>query len=186
MSWADVSGTNKTTEKVPYTKFPNGATKIRILDAEPYSFWQHWLPDQGTSVSCMGKDCPICNVNAQAKSANEKTKFGNSQRHALRIWNYTTNQMEIMIQGKTFFNSLLTLHREVGDLREYDVKAIRGGSGTDTNYTILPSQPAPFEHEAECVAVDMADLFKAPEKDIMIKLMEGQTWTDIYGTENAA
>lgn len=185
MAWADIENNRKAeSEKVPYTKF-TGTTLIRILDAEPYSFWQHWLPEQSTSVSCMGKECPICNVNAQARQNNEKPKYGNSQRHAIRIWNYSTNQMEIMIQGKQFFSLLLALNREVGDLRGYDVKVIRNGSGTDTNYVCLPTQEKPFEFLDETKEVDLADLFKAPEKEVVLSLMEGKTWADIYGTEAA-
>lgn len=185
MSWADIERNGNDNEKVPYTKF-NGTTRIRILDDEPYSFWQHWLPQQSTSVSCMGKECPICSVNAQAKANKEKPIYGNSQRHAMRIWNYGENRMEVMIQGKGFFSQLLTLNREIGDLKGYDIKVIRNGSGTDTTYTMLPGAPASFEYMDECKEVDMAELFKAPEKEVVLQLMEGKSWSDIYGTEQAA
>ena len=46
MAWSDVENTSGKKEKIPYTKFPEGGTRIRILDGEPYSFWQHWFPKQ--------------------------------------------------------------------------------------------------------------------------------------------
>ena len=81
MAWADIERTNKTNNegKVPYTKFEVGATTIRILDNEPYSFWNHWLPTQNTSVVCMGKGCPICSVIAEEKANNEKRAEENKQ-----------------------------------------------------------------------------------------------------------
>lgn len=184
MAWTDVERTNgaNNEDKVPYTKFEAGTTTIRILDDEPFSFWQHWLQVQSTSVSCMGKGCPICAVIAEEK-ANKvaNRKYSSSQRHAIRIWNYKTNQMEVMIQGKNFFNQLLTLHREVGDLKTYDLKIIRNGEGKDTTYTILPSQPTEFGITEGIEEVNMEELFKAPEREVILQLMEGKSYKEIYG-----
>lgn len=183
MSWADIENTEKK-EKIPYTKFVEGQTMIRVLDEEPYSFWQHWLPAQNTAVTCPGKDCPICSQIAQAKANKIQPKYNNSRRHALRIWNYTTNQMEIMIQGKGFMSQLLMLNREVGDLRDYDVKVIRKGSGKDTTYMIMPTAPVDFSTEGKNIEeVDMEETFKAPEREVILMLMQGMSWADINGTD---
>ena len=186
MGWNEVERTNESKQegKVPYTKFEAGATTIRILDNEPYSFWQHWLPTQNTSVVCMGKGCPMCSVIAEEK-ANKvvNKKYSSTQRHAIRIWNYKTNQMEIMIQGKNFFSQLLTLHREVGDITTYDIKVIRSGEGKETAYTILPSAPSEFEIKEGIEEVNMEELFKAPEKDVILQLMEGKSYAEIYGND---
>lgn len=185
MSWNDVGNDGKKTDKVPYSKFEQGATVIRILDAEPYSFWNHWLDKQKTSAMCIGKDCPMCAVNAQLKANKEQPKYPSSQRHAIRIWNYTTNQMEIMIQGKIFFSQLLTLHKEVGDLREYDIKVVRKGASTDTTYTLLPQQPQDFEAPDGAVTdVDLTETLSPPTRDEMLLLMEGKTWAEINDKEN--
>lgn len=177
MSWADVEKTETT--KIPYTKFREGSTVIRILDSEPYSFWQHWLQVQKSAVTCIGKGCPICNVIAEDRANKITPRFGNSQRHAMRVWNYSTNQMEIMIQGRKFMNQLLTLNKEIGDLKDYDVKVVRTGSGKDTTYSVLPSQPSEFTHMEEVSTVDMADQFKAPDRDAILQLMDGKTWAEI-------
>ena len=86
-----------------------------------------------------------------------------------------------MIQGKNFFNQLLTLHREVGDLKTYDLKIIRNGEGKDTTYTILPSQPTEFGITEGIEEVNMEELFKAPEREVVLQLMEGKTYKEIYG-----
>lgn len=177
MGWKDVEKTE--VEKTPYTKFSEGSTVIRILDDEPYSFWQHWLQEQKTAVTCIGKDCPICNVISQDRANKVIPRFGNTQRHAMRVWNYSTNQMEVMIQGRKFMNQLLTLNKEIGDLKTYDVKVIRTGSNKDTTYSVLPSAPSDFEKGEKCLTIDMADQFKAPSRDDMLMLMDGKTWTEI-------
>lgn len=177
MSWADVEKTK--TEKLNFTKFPESSTIIRVLDAEPYSFWQHWLPVQRSSVTCIGRDCPICEAIAKERANKLTPRFNNSQRHAIRVWNYTTNQMEVMIQGRKFMNQLLALHKEVGDLREYDVKIVRQGGGMDTTYMVLPSAPSIFDKKDEVVEVDFTDVFKPPTKDEMLQLMDGISWNEI-------
>jgi len=180
MGWNDVTREkSEDKDKLQYTKFEQGNTLIRILDDEPFSFWQHWLTKQNTSVSCMGKDCPICGVIAQQKAANETPQYNSTQRHAIRIWNYTTQRMEILIQGRSFFTNLLELHKEVGELKTYDIKVIRKGQGKDTKYVLLPAAPAEFQYADQCEEVDMKEQFKAPTKEEMLMLMEGKTWTEI-------
>lgn len=186
MSWDDVTReSGGASEKTPYTKFENGATLIRILDDEPYSFWQHWLAKQNTSVLCMGKGCPICDVIKQMKAEGLAPIYNSTQRHAIRIWNYTTAKMEVLIQGRTFFSQLLTLHKEVGDIRGYDIKCIRKGSGTDTTYTLLPAAPTPFTTTEGVEEIDMAETFKIPTANEVRQLMEGKTWAEINGTDAA-
>lgn len=187
MGWNDVEREpGQSADKVPYAKFENGNNLIRILDKEPYSFWQHWLPQQKTSVSCMGKDCPICNIIHQQKQNNETPKYNSTQRHAIRIYNYTTKKMEVLIQGRTFFGQLLDLHKEVGDLTTYDLKIIRKGSGTDTTYTMIPAAPSEFKFWDDCSEVNIPELLKAPTKEQMLQLMEGKTWAEINGAEEIA
>lgn len=188
MSWNEVAGERDSSEKIPYSKFGAGNTMIRVLDEEPFSYWSHWLQQQQTSVACMGKDCPICNIIAQAKANKEKPMYNSTQRHAVRIWNYTTNQMEIMIQGRVFFGQLLDLHKEVGDITTYDIKIIRKGEGTDTVYTTLPSAPTDFDLKDKVITeIDFKEQFAPPSKEEMIMLIEGKTWSEINGDgENVA
>lgn len=177
MSWDEIEGKDK--EKQTYTKLPEGNSLIRVLDGEPFSFWNHWMQAQKTGVSCLGRDCPICAVMAQQKADKLPAQYSSSQRHAVRVWNYATNQMEILIQGRQFFQQLLVFHREVGDVRGYDMKIIRKGTDTSTTYTMIPQPAKPFEHEGEVTDVDFADLFKPIDKATILLLMEGKTWEQI-------
>lgn len=183
MSWEDVERTNKGVKnKIPYTKFSEGNTMIRVLDDEPYSFWSHWMPKHGTGVTCLGKGCPICSVIASQKANKETPTYSSSQRHAMRIWNYSTKQMEIMIQGKQFFEQLLNLHREVGDIREYDIKVTRRGTDTSTTYMLLPTQPKEFVGDESIKEIDFSEQFKPIDRDKLLLLMEGKTFEEVFGT----
>ena len=183
MSWNDVTRDNTNAEKVPYTKFENGSTIIRILDNEPFSFWSHWLQKQQTSVTCLGKDCPICNVIRAQKANKETPQYSSTQRHCVRIWNYKEERLEVMIQGRTFFSQLLDLHKEVGDITTYDIKVIRKGEGTNTTYTLLPQPAKEFEipNQEEFDNINLSELMAPPTMENMLMLMEGHTWAEING-----
>lgn len=184
MSWNDVTRDSTNTEKTPYTKFENGSTIIRILDNEPFSFWSHWLQKQQTSVTCIGKDCPICNVIRAQKANKETPQYSSTQRHCVRVWNYKEERLEVMIQGRTFFSQLLDLHKEVGDITTYDIKVIRKGEGTQTTYTLLPQPVKEFEipNQEEFDSIILEELMAPPSREDMLALMEGKSWSEINGT----
>ena len=189
MSWTDVERSGGTGEKTKlnYTKFGEGNTLIRILDSEPYSFWNHWMMKQQKGVTCLGKGCPICSVIANQKANKETPTYSSTQRHAVRIYNYTTKQMEIMIQGKQFFEQLLNLHREVGDIQTYDIKVTRKGSDTSTTYMLLPTNPKAFEHTDQMEDVNFEELFRPIDKEKLLELMEGKSWEEVFAkTDEAA
>ena len=186
MSWNDIEGNGNfdDKEKIPYTKFEQGNTVIRILDGEPYSFWSHWAVKQNMGITCLGKDCPICDVVKQQKADGvEKKTYNSSKRHAMRILNKNTGRMEIMLQGKQFMQDLYTYHKEIGDLRDYDIKVVRKGTETDTKYTLLPCPPAPLTDAEKALIseVDLPEVLKPYDKDVIIKLMEGKTLKEIFG-----
>lgn len=182
MGWNDVTANNGTgteKERIPYTKFPEGNTIIRVIDAEPYSFWQHWINKLKTSAICGSKDCPICAVIKESKANGIQPEYNNSHRHAMRIWNYTTNQMEVLIQGKSFMSDLYTLHKEVGDIREYDIKVVRKGSDKTTTYSLLPMAVSDFEHADKIEEVDFTEMFKPTERNVMLQMMAGTPRNEI-------
>lgn len=187
MGWNEVEGKSSANEKMTYTKFGTGNTMIRIISNEPHSFWSHWLAKQKTSITCPGKGCPICSLIKAAKENKETPLYNSSQRHAVLIYNYTTKQFEVMIQGKTFFSQLLDLHKEVGDITTYDIKVIRKGDGTDTTYTLLPQPVKEFSVEGvEVPNVDLEQLFSPPTHEEILQLLEGKTWAEINGVEETA
>ena len=184
MAWEDVERkyeNKEDSDRVPYTKFKEGVTLIRVLGDEPYSFWSHWMTKHNKGVTCLGKGCPICSVIASQKANNEKPTYGSSHRHAIKIWNYAEDKMEIMIQGRDFFQQLLNLHREVGDIKTYDIKVTRTGIGTDTTYMLLPTAPKDFAITDGITEVDVSEQLQPMDKEKLLMLMEGKSWEEVFG-----
>lgn len=150
--WDDIEDNNNN-DDIDFTKFQEGNTTMRVIDEKPYTRWTHWVPQanegKGASVTCIGKGCPICELIAQAKANKEKPKYNSRKVHAMRIINRITNKVEVNEQGKLFYQNLNSIRKEIGDIRCYDIKVIRKGTGkSDTAYTLLPLAPSgKFEME---------------------------------------
>lgn len=176
-------------EKVNYTKFDSGAmTEIRFLTNEPTLRWSHYLPMAKRSVTCIGKGCPACEVREQAKSAGITPKISTSKKFAMIIYNFKTKQVEILEQGKSFMEQLLTFHTEIGDISKYNIKVKRIGEGTNTSYSLIPC--AETKVDIEGLGIDMENLpdlgkqFKAPTKEQMLALIEGIDPKEVFGGNN--
>jgi hypothetical protein len=198
--WDEVED-NETTN-IDFTKFPEGNTVIRIIDEKPHTRWTHWVPQanegKGSSVTCIGKGCPICELISHAKANKEKPKYNSRKVHAMRIINRTTGKVEINEQGKTFYQNLNNIRKEIGDLRCFDVKVIRKGtSKSDTTYTLLPLAPSgKFEtvegkykfidfDEKDKKLVDknfnFDDFYVKPDVDTILKIIDGKPFSEIFG-----
>ena len=173
MSWTDIMNDGATTtEKVEFAKLPEGTTRMRFLDDEPFSMWQHWLNDHRMSVRCPGRDCPICETIKRDKENGVTPRYNNSSRHVVRIWNYETNREEILAQGRNFFKQVGAFMKELGSLTEYDIKVIRSGKDRNTSYTILPMPPAPFEFKDKVVDVDFEKIFPLHDRETLLRVMD--------------
>lgn len=176
MGWNDIlknNGSNGSSDKVEFAKIPEGTTRIRILDEEPYSFWQHWLDDHKMSVRCPSDDqCPMCKINRLDKANGDKPRFNNSSRHIARIWNYETNREEILAQGITFWRAIGQYMQELGDVRNYDIKVMRKGTDRSTSYTLLPLPPTVFEHKDQITEVDFDKIFPVYDNEMLLKIMD--------------
>ena len=149
IGWDDISNSgSSTSEKVEFTKFAEGNTVIRVVESEPFSRWSHWMKNAKRAISCPGKGCPICNIIQSAKANKEPAIYNSTKRHTLHIINRNSNKLEILEQGKMFFQQLLDFNNEIGSVTEYDIKVIRKGTGiNDTNYTLIPMPAKPLSEE---------------------------------------
>jgi hypothetical protein len=186
MGWNDIQGNTSTDEnKVDYVKFEEGkATVIRILDEEPVSKWRHWLKVANRSVTCCGRECPVCDSIKRAKSAGLTPVFSSTKKHTMHILNRTTGKVELLEQGKTFFDQLLVYKENMGDVRDYDIKVIRTGKEKQTTYTMIPMPASGLTAEEVAVyeanQVDI-DLLIAPYTyEQTLGFMEGKTAEEIF------
>ena len=190
MSWDEVEGKSSDENKVNYIKFAEGkATVIRVLDEAPVSKWRHWIQSANRSVTCCGKGCPVCASITTAKDAGITPMFSSVMRHTLHVINKNTGELELLEQGKTFFDQLLTLKNNAGDLRDYDIKVIRTGKDKKTTYLCIPMQPtglSKFEQELyEANKVDITDLVKAYTPEQTKGFMEGKSAEEIFQNNDA-
>lgn len=186
-----------TSEKTNYTKFPQGISKIRILDAEPHVRWTHWMPQFQRSVNCPGRGCPIDDLRRQQKANGEPYTYSMTRRFAINIWNYETNQAEIMEQGIGFFQDLKDLMTDLRtdghELSDAIIKVRRRGTGKDdTSYRVDLDSTAPMgdaERQAMENKPDLNEFFKPHtvsqilqllavtenHKDAWVEIMTGET-----------
>lgn len=190
MGWEQVEGKPSDEGKLDYAKFEAGkATVIRVLDEAPTSKWRHWLPQANRSVTCCGKDCPICNSIKVAKDAGVSPAFSSTMKHTIHIFNKTTGKVELLEQGKTFFDQLLVYKKNMGDVRDYDIKVIRTGKDKQTTYTMIPLPPSGLTKEElqmyEANKVDIEELIKPYTVEQTRGFMEGKSAEEIFATTDA-
>lgn len=179
-------------KKREFTKFPEGVTKIRLIDSEPMVRWTHWLVKDKRSVNCPGKGCPICEVRKQQKANKEPYTIGMSRRLSIQIINRNTGKLEIMEQGVTFFEELRELRAmliEKGeDVYDYDISVRRRGTGqTDTSYRLDVDEKKPLSDTDLALVSDKIDLkeyFKAHEPEKILRILNGEEFDKVMYDNN--
>lgn len=182
---------DNTGAKNSFTKFNAGEiTQIRCIMTEPTVRWSHFIPSAKRSVTCLGKGCPVCDARELAKSQGVDAKFTTSKKFAIVIYNYKTKQVEILEQGKAFFEQLYSFHTEIGDIGTYDIKVKRIGEKTNTTYTLIPCQVSDFKvlddegNEIEIGELpDLHKQFAPPTKQQMLELMDGKTPNEVFSVK---
>lgn len=126
-----------TSNKINYTKIPEGVTYVRALDATPHARWSHWIAAAKRTVTCLGKGkCPICDVINKARESGETSPYTSRQMFSINVYNYNTKQVEILEQGRSFFEELLVIREDNGEITDYDIKIRRRGMDKNTTYRL--------------------------------------------------
>lgn len=177
----DFNASTSTKEKTSFTKFEVGVTNIRLIDLAPMVRWTHWLPQYKKSVNCPGRGCPIDDIRNRQKANKEPQTYNMSRRIAINVFNYNTNQVEIMEQGVTFFEDLRTLLEEAKEEGfkpdQVIFKVRRRGTGKDdTSYRIdIDRFDVPNEDEVEVYTkgkVDLKEYFKPHTPEQILQLIQ--------------
>jgi hypothetical protein len=186
-SWNLDSGASGTSQKAEFTKFPEGITRIRIIDDAPYQRWTHYLNKFKRSVNCPGKGCPICEIRKQERANKMPNTHNMTKRFAINIINRETNRVEIMEQGKTFFQDLIDIRtdlvEEKHDLKDADIKVRRRGmSKDDTSYRLDVDKVYPLSASDEQLLKDKIKLdeyFKPHTPEQIIRILNGEDWNTV-------
>lgn len=167
-------------EKKNFTKFPEGITFITVLDDEPHIRWQHWMKQFNKGINCPGRGCPIDELRRQQKNADEKQTYNAVRRFAINVYNHETKRVEILEQGKTFFEELRDHMEELKadgkKLSDVKLKVKRRGTGKDdTSYRIDVDSDHTGEEVADLQSLETTDLhdyFKVPTNEQIVALLQ--------------
>jgi hypothetical protein len=172
-SWLDIiNQDNKDKKKVSFTSLKEGTTYIRILDKVPHARWSHWLPESKRSVTCISKDCPVCEIIKAEKANGIKSKYSSRRVFSINIYNRNTKEFEVLEQGKTFFIALADLIEDEGDPTGYDVKIKKRGQGTSVNYR-LDKVDKDYDELIGDKYVDLKEFFKENTRESILDLING-------------
>lgn len=141
-----------------YTKIPEGeAVRLRIL-SEAIVGYEYWTNDNK----------PIRSEKPFAATPN--IREGDKPKHfwAFKVWNYTTEKIEVWeITQASIRSKLWALWEDTedyGDLRNYGLKITRTGSKLETKYEVIAAPPKPLDPAIGQLSadtpVDLAALFR--------------------------
>lgn len=191
MGWNDVvqGSSGGSDKKVNFLTLKKGNYLLRALDSEPTSRWTHWIPPngnhKGATVSCLGKDCPVCALVKEMKAKGTKTAYNTSNKHAMNFINRKTGEVVVIDKGFTFWDALGNIMSVAGDLTDYDFTLVVGGTDDKPSYTPIPSPKIPLsEADKALEKYDLSDITKPHPIDKILGLMQGKSWEDMRN-ENA-
>lgn len=191
-SWDLESSGGGSDNKQEYTKFPQGITKIRIIDEVPVQKWIHWIPKENKAINCPGRGCPICEIRKRQKQNGEPYSYNMARRLGMQVINRSTGNREIMEQGVNFFKDLKDVMEILEDdgltLLEADVKVKRRGEGKDdTSYRIDADKPSPLsESDKKLIEekVDLEEFFKPHPVEFVQRIVNGESFEDVLKDMN--
>jgi hypothetical protein len=161
-----------------YTKFAQGKNRLRIL-TDPLEGFQVWVDSK--PVRCKAKYKTL--TDAEGNVVKDKdgnpvtvmypsevlptpTRPDETQKQIMVscVWNYTTEQVEILVNDKATIITPLGTYlkdKEWGDLRNYDITINKEGEGRETKYSVIPSPKKKFDKDvkAELARMDLEKIF---------------------------
>lgn len=156
-----------------YTKFEEGANKVRIM-SEVVTGWEWWVAD--------GKDKkkPVRVETQEEIPQDLRVDSKDAPRNfwAMVVYNYDLKDLQIMqITQKSIMNALMDLenNEDWGDIREFDVTITKKKTGSDAMNVEYSTTPSPKKEMDEGIVKYYEDM------DINLKaLFDG---TDPWGLD---
>jgi len=180
---------NENKDKLEFTSFPEGITRIRILSAEPKMAWTHWIMKEKRSIICPGRGCPICQIRKQQKEDKQPQTYSVTRRLRIYVYNYDTERIEILEQGITFFEELADMKKELekeGKLLSGAIfKVKRKGTGKETtSYRIDLDSYEEVDLSDDKYSLEkfqkLSEMFQPHEPKDILRILDGETWNDVF------
>ena len=173
-------------KKQDFTKFPEGVTKIRIVDDVPNVRWTHWLQKHNRSANCPGKGCPICEIRKVQKANKQDYTYPMSRRFAIQVINRNTGKLEILEQGVTFFEDLKDLRAILAEdnlkLTDVDISVRRRGKDTNTTYRLDRAEEYPYTEEDNKLIegkINLDEYFVPHTPEQLTRVINGEEWDKV-------
>lgn len=154
----------KIPEKSNYTKFEQGETLLRILEA-PILGWELWVKGKPLRRRMTESFTMEEMNNADINKFNGKPK---TPQHfwAMVVWNYEQNCLQIwQITQKKIMAPIkaLSASKAWGSPLEYDLSVNKTGEQKETDYTVMPSPKEKISDEIkeayQTAQIDVSKLF---------------------------
>lgn len=181
--------------KAEFVKFPEGITRIRIIDDAPYQRWIHFMRAHKRSINCPGKGCPICEIRKQEKANGIKQHtYDMQKRFALNVINRETKRVEILEQGKTFIQDLIDLRADLAQdghtIKDADIKVRRRGSTKDdTSYRLDVDKVFLFDEADQVLLlnkINLEEYFAPHTPEQILRIIQGEDWNEVMKNETTA
>lgn len=149
----------KVKESSGYMKFVAGENRIRIL-SDAIDGHVYWLTPDGEIIprgdrGPEGSKPVRVRTLEEAGKKNKGAQYDCKQFLAFVVWNYASEEMEILdITQKGIMRSLegLSISEDWGDPTAYDIVIEKEGEKLKTEYTVRPIPPKPFEEDVKGLA----------------------------------
>lgn len=191
-SWDTESNAgSESSSKVEFVKFPEGITRVRVIDEAPYQRWTHFMQKHKRSINCPGKGCPICDIRRAEKANKLPYSHAMAKRFSLNVINRETGRVEILEQGKTFIQDMKDIMSDLTEeqhtLLDADLKVRRRGmTKDDTTYRLDLDKTYPLSSEDEKLLeqrVDLQEYFKPHTPHQILRILAGEAWEDVMKAE---
>ena len=129
-----------------YTKIKDDPVKLRIL-SEAITGYVYWTNDNK----------PVRSELYPQNTPNIRDDSKPKHFWAFKVWNYTTNQIEVWEISQASIRDILWGYwkdDEYGDLRQFPLKISRTGKGLDTKYSVIAGQKRELEAEIAQASTD--------------------------------
>ena len=174
-------------EKADWLKLVNGNNVIRILTA-PYIRYSHWIPSANVGIDCIGKDCPICKINAELREAGQKDKcYSSSKKFLMYVYNRVSGKIELWDIGKTMMSSIfneMNERKEDGksfDPTTFDLRIRKADTGTSFKSIDEKLDDAVLEQLASFP--NISDVTVKLDQDQIKELLSGKTLKELFAPD---
>ena len=159
------------------------SSKIRLLDLDIIEWRQHGVnhvddaEDQFETIVCPGPGlCPLCRKPVDMQG---NQRFPIQRRLAVNVWDYSKNEIKLLIAGPQVFNEFDNVKKVGIDPLASDWIINKAGSGKQTKYTMVRGDAEPFAFADQVTPdqlIDLDNYGNPPSTDRIFEALDKLGW----------